>query len=466
MAKTGVPGMAVAVVYDDKVVYAKGFGQRDLAKPGEKVDENTRFELASVSKPLAATVVAKAVTDGKLKWDDPIVKYDPGFALKDPYVTQNVTFADLFAHRSGLPDHAGDLLEDLGYDQKTVIERLRLMPLDSFRDSYAYTNFGLTEAGITAAKASGTSWEQLSQDLYDKLGMKRTSSRFADFANDPDRAANHVQVDGTWQPAKELRNADAQSPAGGASSSVVDMAKWMQLQLDDGKVGDEQYISEEALLATHLPQSLSSPAKTSGARSGFYGLGFNVGYDAQGRLKLSHSGAFAIGAATAVTMLPSEGLGIVTLTNGAPVGAAEAVNEIFLEDAQYGHPVTDWLPFLINAFQRLASQGRSDTDYTKPPADATPAKATSAYEGTYANSFYGPATVATEGGKLVLKMGAGQQKTFPLTHFQGDVFSFETVGENAVGRTGVTFTVGADGRASKFVVEAFDHDGLGTFTRS
>jgi len=470
MSATGVPGMAVAVVYGGKVVYAKGFGERDLAKPGEMVDENTRFELASLSKPLASTVVAKAVTDGKISWDDPVVKYNPDFALKDPYVTQNVTFADLFAHRSGLPDHAGDLLEDLDYDRGTVIERLRLMPLDPFRTSYAYTNFGLTEAGVTAAEASNTSWEQLSQDLYERVGMNRTSSRFIDFENDSEKAVNHVQVDGTWQPAKTLRNADAQSPAGGASSTVSDMAKWMQLQLDDGKLGSEQYIDPEALLATRRPQAVSGPAKTSAARSGFYGMGFNVSYDTQARLKLSHSGAFATGAATAVSLVPGEGLGIITLTNGAPVGAPETVNEIFLEDAQYGHEVTDWLPFLVKVFQGLATQGRSDTDYSKPPANAAPAKANTAYEGTYANTFYGPATIATAGGKLVLKAGADQKMTFPLTHYEttpaGDVFSFATVGENAVGLTGLTFAIGADGRASSFVVEAWDHEDLGTFTRS
>ena len=466
MSTTGVPGAAVAVVYNDKVIYAKGFGARDLANPTAKVDADTRFELASLSKPLASTVVAKAVSDGKIKWDDPVVKYNPSFALKDPYITQNVTFADLFAHRSGLPDHAGDLLEDLGYDRATVIDRLRLMPLEPFRTSYAYTNFGLTEAGVTAAKAAGTSWEDLSQQLYDKVGMTHTSSKFSDFQNDPDKAVNHIQVDGKWQPAKQLRNADAQSPAGGASSSVADMAKWMQLQLDNGKLGADQYIDTKALDATRLPQAVSSPAKTEGARSSFYGLGFNVGYDEFGRLKLSHSGAFATGAATAVTMLPTEGLGIITLTNGAPVGAAEAVNEIFLEDAQYGHPVTDWLPFLLKVFVRLANQGRSDTDYSTAPATAAPAKASSVYEGSYANSFYGPATVATDGGKLVLKMGADQKMIFALTHYEGDVFSFATVGENAVGLTSVTFTVGPDAKASKFVVEAFDHEGLGTFSRS
>lgn len=466
MSTTGVPGIAVAVVYQGKVVFAKGFGERDLSKPGEKVDENTRFELASVSKPLAATVVAKAVSDGKIKWDDPVVKYNPTFALKDPYVTSNVTFADLFAHRSGLPDHAGDLLEDLGYDRDTVIERLNQVPLDPFRMQWLYTNFGLTEAGVTAAKAAGSNWEQLSQDLYDKLGMTHTSSRFSDFEQDPDKAANHVQADGKWVVAKAQRNADAQSPAGGASSSVTDMAKWMQLQLDDGKLGNEQYISEEALLDTRLPQAVSGPASSPAARSGFYGLGFNVGYDVQGRLKLSHSGAFATGAATAVTLYPGEDLGIITLTNGAPVGAAEAVNEIFMDDVQYGHAVTDWLPFLQNAFQRIASQGRSDTDYRTPPPNAAPAKADTAYTGTYANSFYGPATIASEGGKLVLKAGAGQKLTFPLTHYQGDVFSFDTVGENAVGLTGLTFTVGPDGRASSFVVEAWDHEDLGTFTRT
>ena len=127
-----------------------------------QVDPDTVFQLASVSKPLASTVVAGAVGDKAVSWDDPVRTHDPGFALKSPWVSSHVTLADLFAHRSGLPDHAGDLLEDLHFDRPYILRHLRYEPLAPFRASYAYTNFGLTEAALAAARAEGTTWEDLS----------------------------------------------------------------------------------------------------------------------------------------------------------------------------------------------------------------------------------------------------------------------------------------------------------------
>ncbi|MGQ4420794.1 serine hydrolase domain-containing protein, partial [Streptomyces sp. SAS_269] len=167
MRKTGVPGVAVGVVHQGKVVYAKGFGVRELGKSG-KVDPATVFQLASLSKPLSSTVVSGAVGRKVVGWNDRIVVHDPGFALKDPYVTANVTVADLFSHRSGLPDHAGDLLEDLGYQRDYILRHLRLEPLTAFRATYAYTNYGLTEAGVAVADAAKTSWPRLAADTVFK----------------------------------------------------------------------------------------------------------------------------------------------------------------------------------------------------------------------------------------------------------------------------------------------------------
>ena len=176
MSSSGIPGMAVAVVHGGKTLYAKGFGVRDIGKP-DKVDADTVFQLASLSKPLSATVVAHQVGAGPLRWDTPVVDKLPWFALSDPGVTRMVSIGDLFAHRSGLPDHAGDMLEDLGYDRRTVLERLRLLPLAPLRTSYAYTNFGVTAGAEAVASAAGESWEDLcDRVLYRPLGMGSASS--------------------------------------------------------------------------------------------------------------------------------------------------------------------------------------------------------------------------------------------------------------------------------------------------
>jgi CubicO group peptidase (beta-lactamase class C family) len=195
LRRTGVPGLAVAVVRDDKVVYAKGFGVRRVGTD-ERVDENTVFQLASVSKPLGATVIARSVGRGKVDWDDPVTEYLPRFRLADPFTSRRVTIADMYAHRSGLPEHIGDLQEDMGYGQREVLRRLRYVPLaPPLRSGYAYTNFGLTVGGLAAARAEGTSWQDLSsRNLYKPLRMTSTSSRFSDYARSPRRAFGHVRV--------------------------------------------------------------------------------------------------------------------------------------------------------------------------------------------------------------------------------------------------------------------------------
>ncbi|MFF1718841.1 serine hydrolase [Streptomyces sviceus] len=463
MHRTGVPGVAVGVVYDDKVVYLKGFGVRKVGTK-DGVGTDTVFQLASVSKPLASTVVAAAVGEKTVGWDDPVVKYTTGFALKDPWVSRHVTLADLFSHRSGLPDHAGDLLEDLGYDRSYILDHLRYEPLGPFRAQYAYTNFGLTEAAVATARAAGTSWEKLSADkVYRPLGMNSTSSSFADYEKAGNKAALHVKTDGTWRSAY-VRDPDAQSPAGGASSTVRDMTKWLRLQLGNGKFEGRQVVDAGALEETHVPHMVSEPPHAPAGRTGFYGLGWNVSYDDQGRLKLGHSGGFALGAATNVALLPSEKLGIVVLTNGEPIGVPEAISSTFLDTAQTGGPTVDWLKFLGPLFQQTLQGEHSKVDYSKPPASPAPAKANSAYTGTYANAYYGPLTVSTQGNKLTMQLGPKKQR-FVLTHYDDDTFSYRTTGEMAIGLSGVTFTVGSGGRADKVRVENLDTSGLGTFTR-
>jgi CubicO group peptidase (beta-lactamase class C family) len=462
MQRTGIPGMAVAVVYKDQVPYLKGFGIRRVGSP-DKVDTNTVFQLASLSKPVASTVVAGLVGDDVVAWDGATVKYDPTFALHNAYVTDNASLADLFSHRSGLPDHFGDLLESLGYDRTYILEHLRAAPLGPFRISYAYTNFGLTAAAVAAAKAAGKSWEDVSQTrLYTPAGMTSTSSRFADFEAAKNRVYTHVRSGSQWAPTF-VRDPDAQTPAGGASSTIADMSRFVRLQLANGELDGKRIIDETALSATHTPQVISNPPRQPNARPGFYGLGWNVSFDAYGRLSLSHSGAFELGAATAVNLWPTEQLGIVALTNAAPIGAAETITATFLDVAQHGHPTIDWVPLLTKAFEDISNEGRSDTDYAHPPAGAKAAQAPSTYTGTYANSFFGPMKVTVTGTKLDMALGP-KNMTFALHHFDGDTFFYETTGENATGPSGVTFTV-SDGHATKVTVEDLNHNGLGTFTR-
>jgi CubicO group peptidase (beta-lactamase class C family) len=466
LQRTGIPGLAITVVHKDEVLFLRGFGVRK-AGTAQPVTADTVFQLASVSKPIASTIVASVVGDKVVTWDDPIIKHVPSFQMDNPYVTRAVTLRDMFCHRSGLPDHAGDLLEDLGFDRATILHRLRFLPTGNrFRATYAYTNFGLTAAAVAAARAAGTSWDDLAAArLYRRLGMTRTSSRVADFAAAPNRALLHVRVGGRWV-ARYTRDPETESPAGGVSSSVRDLARWLRLQLATGTFEGQRVIDAAALAETHRPQIISAvPHRPATDRAGFYGLGWNADYGDQERVRLSHSGAFNLGAATNVTLLPSEQLGIVALTNARPIGVPEALTRSFLDLVLTGTLAQDWLALYGQRFLALDRPPYGTTvDYTRPPAHPSPALSSSAYVGAYHNDFFGTMTITAQGGGLVLTQGP-HKAPFPLTHFARDVFTYQPVGENAYGLSAVTFTAGAEGKATRVVVENLDIRAQGTFTR-
>ena len=458
MTQSGIPGMAVAVVHGGKTVYAKGFGVRDTTT-GEKVDPDTVFQLASLSKSLAATVVAHQVSSGWIDWDTPVVDELPWFALSDPAITRMVTIADFFAHRSGLPDHAGDVLEDLGYDRRTVLERMRLLPLGPFRTTFAYTNFGVTAAAEAVAAAAGRSWEDLSRDvLYRPLGMDSTSSRFADFAARTNRAVGHVKVGDSYQP-RYTRNPDAQAPAGGVSSSVNDFAHWLMMMLADGRYNDTRLIGPAALLPALTPQTVSSAPEQPAERAGFYGYGFNISTSAAGRVHLSHSGAFLVGAATTFVIIPDADVAIVALTNAAPTGVPETLTAQFTDLVEFGEIRQDWAGLYREAFAEIDAP-LGELAGRQPPADPAPARPLQAYAGRYANDYFGPAVVTDDGGTLTVALGA-RPHTFGLTHWDGDVFTFAPGSENAPPGSVSAATFGA----GTLRLELFDAGSLGTFTR-
>jgi CubicO group peptidase (beta-lactamase class C family) len=465
MKSSGIPGMAVAIVHGGKTVYVKGFGVRDVSKgdgQDNKVDADTVFQLASVSKSVGATVVAHEVTDSVIGWDTPVVSKLPWFALSDPYVTSNVTIADLYSHRSGLPDHAGDRLEDLGYDRHQVIERLRSLPLAPFRISYAYTNFGVTAAAEATAAAAGKSWEDLSDEvLYRPLGMSSTSSRFTEFMARPNHAVSHVKAGDKWEPHFQ-RDPDPQTPAGGVSSSVNDMARWLTMVMANGVYNGQRITSPEALLPASTPQVISVPAASPKARAGLYGHGFNVSVTSSGRTEYSHSGGFSSGTATNFAVLPSEDIGIIVLTNAAPYGAPETLTAEFMDLVQYGQVREDWAALYNHALGPMNNPEGSLVG-KQPPANPAPARPLTDYLGVYASDYWGPAIVTERDGALQLVMGPKNQ-TVTLTHWDGDTFTFPLTNENAPPGT-ISKVVFSGFPGPALNLEYFDSDKLGTFTR-
>ncbi len=450
MQRTGVPGVAIAVVRHDRPVLLRGFGVRQLGR-SEPVDAHTLFPLASLSKPITSTVLAGLVGDGRASWDDPVTTQLPEFRLGPPAIATSVTLRDLLSHRSGLGDHAGDPLEDLGFDRATILERLSLQPLGNrFRATYAYTNFGFTAAAVAVAQQQGSSWEELAAErLYRPLGMERTSSRHADFRDAPNRVRPHVRRGDRWVMGPD-RDADAQSPAGGVSSSAHDLSRWLRLQLAD----------------THRPLSVSREASDpSRERSGFYGLGWGVNVSDQGAVQLSHSGAFAMGAATAVYLLPAEGLGVVVLTNAAPVGLAESLGLGVLDLIRSGTVQRDYLTLLQPLMVAAMAQAYPEVPI---PAQPLPPRALQAYVGSYRNAYVGQAVVSRAGAGLRLQLGPALSP-YPLSHVSGDTFRYQPPGENGVGPSAVVFAAdpaaGPGAAVSRLRIANLDTEGLGVLQR-
>jgi CubicO group peptidase (beta-lactamase class C family) len=467
LASSGVPGMAIAAVHHDRILHLKGYGLRKAGNT-DLVDGDTVFQIASLSKPIASTVMAGLAGRGLIGWDDPLSKHDSTFKLSDAEATRLLTLRDLFCHRSGLADHAGDLLEDIGTAREDILFRLRYLPIDGrFRKLYAYTNFGLSAAAFAAARSAGATWEDLAErQLFKPAGMRTASYRHADYIMRGNRAWLHVEVNGRFV-ANYERNPDEQSPAGGASASVADLARWLQLQLGNGMLDGQRLIAAEALRGTRSAQIETVPAALSpSGRADYYALGWGYNLDSQGRQQNDHSGAFALGASTCVRMAPDQDLGIVVLTNGAPVGLPEAVAATFMELALDGAVSQDWLALFSKGVRALEeAERKGPTDYSVPPLQPQPGRPASNYAGRYENPFYGEISVVEQTGKLYLLLGPGRT-SYLMQHWNANQFVFQPAGENAVETSGIFFTVGAgDRQAGRVRIEYLDQKGEGDFVR-
>jgi CubicO group peptidase (beta-lactamase class C family) len=446
--RTKVPGLSVAVVYNDEVLFLRAYGVR---KAGESaaVDADTMFEIASFSKPIASTILASLVGDGKIGWDDRIDDLNPDFRLSDADVTRQVTIRDFLSHRSGLATESGDLLEDLGYSRPQILFRMRYLPLPGrFRQTYAYSNFGYTTAAIAAATKIGKPWETIAEEqLYSRLGMTSTSSRFSDYDNRANKAALHILLDDESPVNRFVREADAESPAGGVSSSARDLAKWVRLQLNGGTWNGKRIVDASALAETHKAQicrAATGPSKPNECPGGqYYGLGWDVNINAQGHLQVSHSGAFYLGSGTSVYLIPEERLGILALSNATPVGLPESVCLTFLDLVHYGKPQRDYLSLLAPLFAKMEAetQGMSKNYATlPPPKNPTPPETLSTHIGKYTNEYFGTLDVSVEGTRLILRLPP-RGAYYELSHWNGDTFTYYFASESTgLGRRGAKFS--------------------------
>jgi CubicO group peptidase (beta-lactamase class C family) len=288
--------------------------------------------------------------------------------------------------------------------------------------------------------------------------MASTSSRFDEYEARPDKAVGHIYVDGAYKPLY-VRDAGAEAPAGGVSSSINDMTKWLTMMLADGSYDGRQIVDRKALMPAVTPQIVSDRGSEPAMRSGFYGYGFNVGTTAGARMQLSHSGAFELGAGTNFVIIPSADVAIVALTNATPSGIPETLTAEFADLVQFGKVREDWRGLYGKAFAAMGAPEGSLAGRT-PPADPAPGPPVQTLVGTYDNGYWGPARVAETDGRLTLALGP--RETLDLTHWDGNVFTFVPQGENAPPGTISKATFAGD----TLTLEFYDTEKMGTFTRA
>jgi CubicO group peptidase (beta-lactamase class C family) len=457
-----VPGIGLGVVKDGKVLLAKGYG---VCRLGEEavVDSKTLFGIASNTKAFTATALGLLAEEGKLEWDAPVSRYLPWFQLSDPYVTRELTIRDLLVHRSGLGLGAGDLLwwPPSTYDRKEISRRLRYLPLaTSFRSAYAYDNVLYTVAGEVIEAISGLPWEDfVGSRILTTVGMKGSNVRHSDAGSGGNVATPHASIEGKVRPVNPFAS-DNTNPAGGINSNAEDMAKWMIVQLDSGRVSDGTSLFTPRLtaqlwqLVTPIPIG-TRPAELRMLRPNFrgYGLGFDV-LDYGGKKMVTHTGGLP-GYVSRVTMVPELKLGVVVLTNQESSEAFDAITYRLL-DHYLGISATDW----IQAFQTVRVRNDSvlavRIQKARAARDSTshPSLSLDKYAGVYSDVWYGDILITMEQGRLVIAFSKTPLLIGDLHHWQYDTFVARWRDRELRADAYVTFSLNPDGTIDQAKMQA------------
>ncbi|MCC7052432.1 MAG: serine hydrolase [Gemmatimonadaceae bacterium] len=460
-----VPGMAVSIVKDGKVLVGRGYGVRTLGDTA-RVTPGTRFGIASNSKAFTATALAMLVDEGKVEWDVPVVTYLPQFALSDPYVTRQITVRDLLVHRSGLGLGAGDLLwwPASTYNRKQIMHRLRDIPLStSFRSAYAYDNVLYLVAGEVIEAVSGQVWEDfIATRLLAPLGMTGTTTRHSDAARSGNVATTHAMVDGRLQRITPLTS-DNTNPAGGINTSAADIAKWMIAQLDSGRTGSTRLWSQRAQRnlwtgVTPTPIRSAPPGLAAVApQFSLYALGFNV-QDYRGRKIATHTGGLP-GYVSQVTFVPSLKLGVSVLTNQESADAFQSITQRVLDHFMGAAPV-DWRAVMDSMAKANRARSAAQVSGAAAARDSLskPSLPIERYAGEYEDSWYGRVSITTTAGRLGITMRPSPDLVGELQHWQYDTFVVRWKDRALRADAFITFQLAPDGSVENARMAPFTDD--------
>jgi CubicO group peptidase (beta-lactamase class C family) len=418
MKEWNVPGLAIAVIRDGRVICLKGYGYRDL-EAKTPVTPGTLFSIASATKSFTATLAAMLVEEKKIDWDTPLKAYFPEFRLYDPMATEKVTLRDMLSHRIGIPRQ--EFYEvNIPVTRKEAMEQMRYFePAADFRSSFQYCNMNYTVAGYMLGERAGKSWEALIRErIFEPLGMSHTVLSVTEMQKAPDFARPYID----WEEKPEVmefHNADFLGPAGAVVSSAEDLSRWILWNLNKGKVGEKQLLGERSLLLIQSPQvPIPQPRKYKEQSYPSYGLGWFIDFY-RGHLHVHHGGVL-YGFTSLVSMLPEENIGLVILANlnGTPLTTI-LENHVYdqllkLEPIDWDKRTREQYVRMKAYYEKMEKAGDPDKK-----AGTEPSHPLDEYAGTYKNEGYGAITVVRDGDGLKARLSTIE---CPLRHYHYDVF--------------------------------------------
>lgn len=460
-----VPGMAIAIVKDDKVIFNKGYGVKNTTT-NEPVTSNTSFAIASNTKAFTAAALAILVDEGKIKWNDKVRSYLPYFQLYSPFVSEEMTIRDLLSHRSGLTTFSGDLIwYGTTHSREEVIRRAKyLEPVYGFRESYGYSNIMFIAAGEIIPVVTGQSWDEfIKERFFTPLNMPFANTSITQFQKNQDIAAPHNEVKGKNIPIDYV-NWDNVGPAGSINASTTDIAQWIRLQLGKGTLDGKKYWSETRsyeMWENVTPKSVSKWQRENMPTRHFngYGLGWEL-MEYGGEKIVSHGGGYD-GMISKTMMIPGKNIGFVILTNsinGLPSYLSFSILDAFLNVT----PATDW----PTVFKSMEDKNKVQDEIQKAEAEASrnkeskPSLPIERYAGTYHSALYGDVVVELAGNEMTIDFKPTALFKGKLSHWQYETFKLEWSTQMMLPSGTATFVQDAEGNVNelRIIVENPDFD--------
>lgn len=466
--KVGAAGVSIAIVEDGKTTLSRGWGVRKIGERAT-VDEQTLFQTGSTGKAMTAAALAILVDEGKIAWDDPVIKHMPWFRMNDPWVTREITIRDLLVHRSGLGLGQGDLMfvPRTNLTRKQTVERVAyLKPVTSFRSAYAYDNILYAVAGQLIEEVSGQTWEVFMRDRVLRAGgMKNATSDSEDRFRIPNRSWPHARLSGALRglgPQAALNERDELgrngAPAGGLALSANDMAAWLKIQLAHGalpngkrlfseKQASEMWAPVTPMPISQLPDALKPAQPTQQA----YALGWQV-QDYRGHRIIQHGGG-VFGSITRVVMIPDKNVGFAIMMNsedsGMLIGLTHQLMDHYLDQPDYG-----WIAKWEDWYQERLAGGKAFLEQKQAsPVKSGPSLALAGYAGRYRDPWYGDIVIGQAATGLTIDFTSTPRMAGRLKHWQYDSFVTD-FDDPAIEPAYVTFALDADGKITGVTMKA------------